>query len=112
MCIRDRAAPGLVVAEPRYGRDLQPLIGAWGVDLDVEGPVVALAEVAGADFEGSMRQAERGHGVLGPGHHGVEQRWGLLGRGVGEHLDLVELVAPQQPTRVAPRRAGLTAVTG
>ena len=49
--IPDVAASGLIVTEPRYGRDLEPLIRAWRIDLEVEGPVVALPEVSGADVE-------------------------------------------------------------
>ena len=47
---------------------------------------------------------------LGPADHLVEQLGRLLGRGVGEDLDLVELVGAQQAPGVAAGRTGLAPV--
>ena len=72
--------------------------------------MVALAEVAGADLDGAVRQAELGDQPLGAGQQLVEQRRALLRRGDGEDLDLVELVGAQHAPSVLARRAGLAAV--
>ena len=72
--------------------------------------VVALAQVAGADLDDPVREAERGDRGLGPADHLLEQGRRLVGRGVGEDLDLVELVDAQHAPGVAARRAGLAPV--
>ena len=108
--VADRGPAGLVVREPRDRRHLQPLVAARGVDLDVVRAVVALAQVAGADLDDPVGEAEVGDEALDPPGHLLQQRRGLLGGGVGEDLDLVELVGAQQAPGVAAGRAGLAPV--
>ena len=72
--------------------------------------MVALPEVAGADLDRPVRQAERGDQPLGAGEQLVEQLGALLRRGDGEDLDLVELVGPQHAAGVLAGRPGLPPV--
>ena len=106
--VADVGPAGLVVAEPRHRRHLEPLVAAGRVDLDVE---------RARDGSGRGRRCR----CRRPGRPGRARRsvpsarpsssscsgLGLLGRGVGEDLDLVELVDPQQAAGVAAGRAGL-----
>ena len=67
------------------------------------------AEVAGAQVEHPVVQAQGLEEPLGPRHDVGVGGGGLLGGGVGEELHLLELVDPQQAPGVAPGRPGLAA---
>ena len=100
--------PGLVVAEPGDRRDLQPLVGTRGVDLQVEGPRRRAPQVTGAEVQDPVGQAQVGDGRLSSGQDVGVDLGGLLLGGIGQELDLVELVDPQQASGVTARRTGLT----
>ena len=57
-----------------------------------------------------VAEAERRDETLGTSEDLLEHRRALLGRGVGEQLDLVEVVHPQHAPRVPARRPGLAPV--
>ncbi len=72
--------------------------------------MVALAEVAGADVEDAVREADRFDERDGARQQFVEHGRRVCRRGVGEDLHLVELVDAQQSPGVAPRRPRLAPV--
>ena len=107
--VADVGPAGLVVGEPRHRRHLEPPVAARRVDLDVERAGVGEAEVARAQVEHAVGQAEVGDDRLGPGEDVGVPRGRLLGRAVREQLDLVELVRAQHAAGVGAGRAGLAA---
>ena len=109
--IADVGAASLVVGEPADRGDLEPLPASGGVNLDIDAAVMALTEIAGADLDRSMVQAERRDHPLHPTDHLGEQHRCLLGRREGEDLDFVELVRPQHAAGVATGRTRLAPVT-
>ena len=107
--VADVGPSSLVVAEPRHRGDLQPLVDARGVHLDVEGPGRGVAQVSGTQVKNPVGQTQVEYGRLGPGEDVGVHLCCLVGRGVGQQLHLVELVDPQEPASVPTSRAGLTA---
>ncbi len=101
--------PGLVVAEPRHRGHLEPAVHTRGVHLDVERAGGRVADVAGAQVQDPVGEPQVADGALGPGHDLCVHVGGLRRRAVGQQLDLVELVHPEQATGVLAGRAGLTA---
>ena len=83
------------------------MVDARGIDLDVEGAGRGVAEISGAQVEHPIGEPESTDEALGPGQQFGVQRCSLLGHGVGQDLDLVELMHPQQTAGVASSRAGL-----
>src|SRR5438445_178252 len=65
------------------------------------------AEVAGAGVDDVIREAKALEDALLDGEQFQVQRFALLRRAEGEHLDLRELVDTVQALGVAPRSAGL-----
>ena len=62
------------------------------------------SDVAGAQADHAIRQAQELQNVLGVGNHGLQVVVAFLGLGVLHHFNLVELVHADEAARVATRR--------
>ncbi|CAG7651095.1 hypothetical protein SBRY_50523 [Actinacidiphila bryophytorum] len=104
--------PGLELQGVRGRRQLTVLALGRDPRLAVELPRRRSAEVAGRQLDHLEGQFERGQPLLLPGQQPLVLGFRLLGSGEDEHLDLVELVHPEDAAGVLAVRAGLAPVAG
>ena len=107
--VADRHAARLVVAEVADAAHLEPALDAGCPDLEVVLAGLDEAHLAGAHQQHPVRQAQALEEDLGALGEPLELLLRLAGGDEADHLDLVELVDPENPARVAARGAGLAA---
>ena len=100
MFVAARLEVGAVAARA----DLEPFVAARGPQLDVVLLGGDEAEIAGADGDHAVRDAEAARNVVGVADDLLQRRGGVARRHELVHLDLVELVAALDAAHVAPGR--------
>ena len=112
VAILDVGATGLEVAAIGAGADLLVGVVARQPNLDVVGLTGREAQVAGAQANHAIRQAQLLQQVLGLSGHALELLVGLLRLGKLDHLNFVELVLANDAAGVATGGTGLLAEAG
>lgn len=105
-------AAGLVVAEGGTAGDFEVGFLAGGPDFDVVGFGGAEADVAGAEFDDAVVEAEELEDFFGVAGEGFEGVHGGLGGGDVDELDFVELVHANEAAGAEAGAAGFTTEAG